>query len=271
LVEDYGGSRREVQHGRITRRRAFYFEGSHTGCLLIHGFTGTPQNLRPLGDFLARRGITVLAPRLAGHGTSVDEFEETGSADWIASVEVGLDQLKRTCSDVFAIGISMGGTLALHLAARHGGDLAGVGCINGPVGALPAFDAAAQAIPAGGRMPAPWAGDARLLTKDLASAGITYGEIPKSCLQQALAFFRATEGEIGQIRVPTCLFFSRDDAVVPPSTRQRLLELLTAAPDKRLVDLTESAHEATLDFDVERIGLEWLSFVRQHLRAPVAA
>jgi len=250
---------------------AFYFEGSDTACLLIHGFTGTPQNLRPLGDFLARRGLTVYAPRLAGHGTSVDEFEQTGPSDWIATVEDGLEQLKRTCSSVFAIGISMGGTLALHLGATRGADVAGIGCINGPVGQLPAFDAAAEAIPAGARMPAPWAADARLMTKDLASAGITYAEIPKSCLQQALVFFRQTEADIGQVRVPTCLFYSRDDAVVPASTGQRVLELLTAAPDARLVDLEDSAHEATLDFDIERIGLEWLSFVRQHVREPVAA
>jgi len=248
----------------------FYFEGSEVGCLLIHGFTGTPQNIRPLGDFLARRGLSVLAPRLAGHGTSVDEFETTGPADWIASVEAGLDQLRRSCSSIFTIGISMGGTLALHLAATRGGDLAGVGCINAPVGALPAFEAAAQAMPAGGRMPAPWAANPRLLAKDLASAGITYGEIPKACLEPALAFFTATEGELGQIRVPTCLFVSRDDAVVPPSIGPHLRDRLTAAPDVRLVELVESAHEATLDFDLERIGLEWLAFVRQHTRTLVA-
>src|SRR4029453_16615399 len=108
----------------------FYFEGSDDGCLLVHGFTGTPQNVRPLGDFLARRGLTVLAPRLAGHGTSVDEFEKTGPEDWISTVEGGLDQLKKTCSSVFVIGISMGGTLAMHLAATRGADLAGAASIN---------------------------------------------------------------------------------------------------------------------------------------------
>jgi carboxylesterase len=65
---------------------AFYFEGSEVGCVLIHGFTGTPQNIRPLGDFLARRGSTILAPRLAGHGTTVDEFEQTGAEEWLSFV-----------------------------------------------------------------------------------------------------------------------------------------------------------------------------------------
>jgi carboxylesterase len=249
----------------------FYFEGSEVGCLLIHGFSGAPQNIRPLGDFLARRGLTVLAPRLAGHGTSVDDFEKSGPEDWIATVEGGLDQLKRSCSSVFAIGVSMGGTLALHLAATRGADLAGVGSINAPVGDLPALEAAASSLPPGGRMPAPWANDPRMLTKDLASADISYGEIPKGCLERALVFCKATEGELGQIRVPTCVFSSRDDVVVPPATGQHIVDLLTAAPEKRLVDLLDSAHDATLDFDLERIGIEWLAFVRQFARALIAA
>jgi carboxylesterase len=58
--------------GVIPGAGSFFFEGGDTGCLLIHGFTGTPQNIRPLGDFLARRGLTVLAPRLHGHGTSLE-------------------------------------------------------------------------------------------------------------------------------------------------------------------------------------------------------
>ena len=99
----------------------FLFEGSDVGCLLLHGFTGTPHNIRPLGDFLARRGLTVLAPRLAGHGTTVDEFEQTAPDAWIETINGGVDQLKRTGSSVFAIGISMGGTLALHLGATRPG------------------------------------------------------------------------------------------------------------------------------------------------------
>ena len=104
---------------------SFYFEGSQTGCLLLHGFTGCPQNVRPLGDFLARGGLTVLGARLAGHGTRVEDMERTGCDDWIESANRGLDQLRDSCSTVYAIGISMGGTLALHLGATRADDLAG--------------------------------------------------------------------------------------------------------------------------------------------------
>jgi carboxylesterase len=243
----------------------FFFEGSEVGCLLIHGFTGTPQNIRPLGDFLARRGLTVLAPRLAGHGTTLDEFEQSRPEQWIETINTGLDQLKRSCSSVFAIGISMGGTLALHLGATRGRDLAGVGCINGPVMDLPAFEAIADNPATPARMPAPWT-DPRLLTHDLNAAGITYLEIPKVTLKRALGLFKQVQGELGQVNVPALLFFSREDAIVDAANGPFILERL-ATSDKRLVELVDSAHEATLDFDLERIGLEWLTFVRQHSRA----
>jgi carboxylesterase len=250
--------------GVIPGAGTFFFEGSDIGCLLIHGFTGTPQNVRPLGDFLARRGLTVLAPRLAGHGTTVEEFEQSGPEDWVQTINTGLDQLKRTCSSVFAIGISMGGTLALHLGATRPSDLAGVGCINGPVMDLPAFEAVADDPATPARMPAPWT-DPRLLTHDRNAAGITYLEIPKVTLKKALGLFKQVQGELGQVQVPTLLFFSRDDAIVDAANGPYILERLGAS-DKRLVELVDSAHEATLDFDLERIGLEWLSFVRQHAR-----
>jgi len=249
----------------------FYFEGSDVGCLLIHGFTGTPQNIRPLGDFLARRGLTVLCPRLAGHGSTVDEFEQTGPQDWIGTVNAAFDQLRQTCSSVFAIGISMGGTLAMHLGATRGAELAGVGSINGPFGRLPDFEAVVDNPEVPERVPAPWVSNARLLSMDLGVAGITYVEIPKACLRRALGFFVDAEAELDQVRVPTILFHSRDDLIVPPITGERVLERLTASPDKHLVELVDSAHEATLDFDLERIGLEWLSFVRQHTRVLIAA
>ena len=66
---------------------AYWFEGNEVGCLLVHGFTGTPQNVRPLADYLARRGLAVSAPRLPGHGTTVEDLDRTGPQDWLAAAE----------------------------------------------------------------------------------------------------------------------------------------------------------------------------------------
>src|SRR5581483_597363 len=132
----------------------------------------------------------------------------------------------------------------------------------GPVMDLPEFEAVANAPETPDRIPAPWT-NPRILTKDLASAGITYLEIPKPSLKEALGVFKRVQGELGQVRVPTILFFSRDDAIVSPDNGPFIMERL-GTTDKRLVELTDSAHEATLDWDLERIGLEWLAFMRAH-------
>ena len=92
----------------------FYFEGNEVGCLVSHGFTGTTQSMRFLGEFLAREGgLTVVGPRLKGHGTTPEDMAQATAEDWIRSVEGAMDTLRQRCSRIFVTGLSMGGTLAL--------------------------------------------------------------------------------------------------------------------------------------------------------------
>ena len=111
---------------------AYWFEGNEAGCLILHGFTGTPQNVRPLADYLARRGLTVSVPRIAGHGTTVQDLDTTGPEDWLGTAEQALADLHSQCATVFVAGISLGGTYTLELARRHQ-DLAGVVVMAAPV------------------------------------------------------------------------------------------------------------------------------------------
>ncbi|MBY0431378.1 MAG: alpha/beta fold hydrolase [Rhodospirillales bacterium] len=107
---------------------SFYFRGSRrAGFLLIHGLTGTPTEMRFVGKGLAQAGFTVLGPRLAGHCGTEADLLLTGWPDWFASVEAAFDRLKAECDHVFACGLSMGAVLALHLAARRPGEVAGLG------------------------------------------------------------------------------------------------------------------------------------------------
>ncbi len=98
----------------------YFFQGRDTGCLLIHGFTGSPPELLPLGKYLAERGCAVSAPLLAGHGTRVDDLVKTSWQDWLQSAVDGLSQLREEpIKRIFLIGISMGGLLGLMLAAEE--------------------------------------------------------------------------------------------------------------------------------------------------------
>ena len=89
------------------------------GVLLIHGFCGTPPEMRDLGEHLAAAGFRVHGALLPGHGATPEELERTGWQDWLAGAQADLDALKRECRVVFCAGQSMGGTLSLLLAARN--------------------------------------------------------------------------------------------------------------------------------------------------------
>jgi carboxylesterase len=98
----------------------FYYPGSaEVGCLVLHGLTGAPQEVRWLGQFLCQQGYTAHGPLLAGHGTRVDDLARTTWRDWYASALSGYAMLKAHCERVYVMGLSLGGALALLLAANE--------------------------------------------------------------------------------------------------------------------------------------------------------
>ncbi len=97
-----------------------------TGILLIHGLTGTPAEMRHFGRQLARRGLTVACPQLAGHCNSVHALKSSSWQDWYRTVEESFEALSRQCSQVYVAGLSMGALLALQLAAQKKERLAGL-------------------------------------------------------------------------------------------------------------------------------------------------
>lgn len=97
----------------------FMLQGTNgKGVLLIHGYTGTPAEMRLLGDHLHEQGYTVLGVRLPGHGTKPEELNETVWQDWYAAAEEGFKRLEVCCSEVMVAGLSMGGALTIKVAAE---------------------------------------------------------------------------------------------------------------------------------------------------------
>jgi carboxylesterase len=86
------------------------------GCLLVHGFTGAPFEMEPLAGPLRNAGCVVRNIRLPGHDTSFEDFRRTVFADWVAHAEAEYRALEQEVDAVVPIGLSMGGTIALHLA-----------------------------------------------------------------------------------------------------------------------------------------------------------
>lgn len=97
----------------------FLLPGGKTGCILIHGFSAMPAEMKDLANHLHKEGYTVLAIRLAGHATHPRDMMRVEWSDWLVSIEEGLAILNSLCDQVFVIGQSLGGALTLHAAARY--------------------------------------------------------------------------------------------------------------------------------------------------------
>ena len=108
-----------------------FLEGGSLGCLLVHGFTSSPADVRPLSKHLHSLGFTVREVLLPGHGTSPQDMARYGCKDWLLAAEDELKELKTRCSHTWVLGFSMGGIIAILTAASN--EVAGLVSIAAPI------------------------------------------------------------------------------------------------------------------------------------------
>lgn len=239
-------------------------DGGETGVLLCHGFTGSPQSMRPWGEYLAERGLTVSVPLLPGHGTRWQDMQRTGWQDWYAEVDRELRALSDRCSRVFVGGLSMGGALALRLAAQHGAEISGIVLVNPSVKgdsvqlkAVPVLRHLVPSVPG--------------ITSDIALEGVSeggYDRTPLHAVYSLSRFWRVVQAGLPQVTQPLLLLHSRVDHVVHPSNSAVVLGKVSSTDVTERV-LERSYHVATLDHDAERIFAESYDFI-ERLSAPAA-
>ncbi|CAN5807129.1 alpha/beta fold hydrolase [soil metagenome] len=235
----------------------FFFPGNDIGVLACHGFTGTTQSMRYLGEQLNAAGYTVIGPRLKGHGISPQAMGTTTASDWIASVDAALAELRGKCSEVYMTGLSMGGTLTLYTAAKHAGVIKGAIPINAVVHigkaemASIAFDASVpETVPGIGSD-----------VKDATVTELAYKEVPTAAFRQVYALAAVTQDLLPSITCPTLMLQSREDHVVNPTNGPRIAGLVGSARVE-LNWLDNSYHVATIDFDKELIAQKTIAFIR---------
>lgn len=209
--------------------------------------------MRPMGRWLAERGISVVGPRLPGHGTSWEDLEGTTWQDWERESEAALIDLAVRCTAVIAVGLSMGGAMVLHLGAKHPDKLRGVVAVNPDV-----------RRPELALVPL-----LRLFTRTTKGVGndikkpgqdeIVYDRVPLKAAVQLGKFYRSVQRELPSMRLPLMVFSSPEDHVAKPSNSRYVIQRVASA-QKDLVTLSNSYHVATLDYDAELIFERTLHF-----------
>ncbi len=237
-------------------------QGGPTGVLLCHGFTGSPQSLRPWAEYLAEAGLTVSLPRLPGHGTTWQEMARTRWEDWYAEVDRAFDELRGTVDEIFVMGLSMGGCLALRLAELRGQAVSGLVLVNPSVTAESKLFLLAPVM----KYVVP---SLKGIGSDIRKPGVTelsYDRTPVKAAATLPGLWRVTQRHLAQVTQPVLIYRSPSDHVVGPAN----LEILRRAlPADRLEvrQCPDSYHVATLDNDAESIFAGSLDFVRSHSHA----
>lgn len=243
----------------------FYFPGNHIGCLLIHGFTGTPYEMRGLGEHLAAQGYTVVAPALAGHATRLEDLLPTRWTDWYASVTRAYDELREQCNPIFAIGLSLGGALVLHLAAHR--PVVGVVAISAP------FTLANPLLPLFQLFPllydlvptvAKRAADVDTVDRSILTQHPEYPAYPTRASASLICdFLPHLHDDLRDITAPVLLIQARGDRTIPANSMDEYYARI-GARDKMQLWIEQSGHLVLEDVSKEQAFDAILKFVREH-------
>ncbi|MBF0478037.1 MAG: alpha/beta fold hydrolase [Candidatus Omnitrophica bacterium] len=101
-----------------------------TACILIHGMTGTPHEMKFLGNFLSKKGYPVICPRLKNHGAPISVLKYTKWQEFYQSAREAVRQAQKKYQSIFVGGLSMGALLALLLADEFPNFISGITCLS---------------------------------------------------------------------------------------------------------------------------------------------
>jgi carboxylesterase len=228
------------------------------GVLLLHGFAGTPPEMRPLAEELVRRGFTVYAPLLAGHGTSPEELEATDHQDWIRSADEALDQLRERCQWVGVAGQSMGATLALHLGASR----PELRAIVTQAGFLRLRDWRVRLLPLVKHL-VRWdipSGEVDLYNPEAVHELYSYARRPTRAIAELARLGQLVGNELAAVFRPILVLQGGRDSVVDPSNASQIIGGVSSEVRGYRLFL-RSGHGLSVDVDREevvKLGGDWL-------------
>jgi carboxylesterase len=233
-------------------------ENARIGVVLSHGFTGVPGSMRPWAEYLAAAGYAVRLPLLPGHGGTWQLANTSKWPQWYGAIEGAYGELVARCDQVFAVGLSMGGTLVTRLAEQHP-EVAGLVLVNPSYG-TERFDARfARYIS--------WAITSRpSIGGDIKKPGVAEPSNDRTPIKAFVSLqnlWRVTLADLGLVRAPILMLRSRVDHVVEPLSG-RLLQAGATGTTVREIILEDSYHVATLDNDAELIFKSSVEFIEEH-------
>ncbi len=242
-----------------TNTDEFYLKGNSIGVLIIHGFSGSPAEMKGLGDYLNQKGCTVVGVKLAGHGSDPKDMAATSLNDWMRSAEDGYKKLSRNCKKIFIVGFSMGGLIAVELAKKVSS--VGLVVMSPPMLNMQYLEYVIPIV----RFFKPWhviggGSDPSIFESPYTS--VAYPKVPTKSIAELLKLIRIIR-KGSNIETPTLILQGLLDKMIPKQSGKELLELIQSE-DKELLHFEKSAHMLTLDQERNKVWEAVSEFIKMH-------
>jgi carboxylesterase len=225
---------------------AYAAPGGGLGALLIHGYTGSVAETRPMGEYLAAHGFTVRCPLLPGHGLIPETLTRIRWQQWAKEVEAALQELQGLCRHIFVGGLSLGSLLTLELGARHP-------TLAGLIAMAPAIKVQNRLLPLTLVLryfmkypPVEVMGDGDLGDPQAIQRIWCYDEVPLWGASETYRLQRRVVRSLPHIRQPLLIFQGRRDDTLDPQAAQILYDRV-GSEDKTLIWLEHSGHNLLAD------------------------
>ncbi|MGV2454992.1 alpha/beta hydrolase [Acinetobacter seifertii] len=267
----------------MIKDNSFFLSGNRTGILLIHGLTGTPNEMRGIARVLHQAGYSVYGVQLAGHCGDVEDLVNSQWEDWFNSVVAAAEKLKEHTDEIFVAGLSMGSLLALKYASAYP--------VAGVIAYSPTFQYDGWSIPLWSKVLAPivlpsvhYLNICRNNTFDEAEPYGIKNKVLRSRIVQAMNSGESSEAglpgnpwhslfqlqrlsrnvrkNLSNITAPCLLLHAYDDDI----SHRRNSELIYAKVKgpKTLIWLYNSYHMITIDNDRKQVIDESIRFIEQY-------
>lgn len=231
------------------------------GVLILHGFTGSLDTVRPVAPIAEKLGLPWRMPVLRGHGTRFEDLVGVSAQDWVDDAEAALFELLKEVRQVVIVGLSMGGLVALNLAIKHPERLSGLVLLTP---ALRFSDPLVHLTPLLKQLFTFWDSPSSFLDKRLEHERNTnYKRFPTRTFSKLLDFAHETERRLPEVKVPVTTLYSRKDNVIHPII-VKLLEDRLGSREKAFVFFEKSGHEMLQDLEAEAVALAVEAALAKH-------
>lgn len=236
----------------------FLLPGNNVGCILVHGFTGTPKEMRWLGDFLHEKSISIIAPRISGHATVPADMQRSTWQDWVASIEDAYHYIRPNVDRLYIIGLSMGGILACVTASYL--KFEGLVTISTPY-EIPLKDWRLRFIRQFALvMPKIQKGEGDWQNKDAKIDHVEYPYQPTRSIAELLDLFVQLQSSLPKLRLPSFHIHSTQDQSVPFHHLQQIVEQ-NGSVKKRSLLVHKSGHVVIREPDRFQVFQEIYKFI----------